>query len=47
VVREGVKKLVQMYIAAFPDTSFTIEQQVAEGDLVATRWTQRALSTAS
>ena len=36
---EGLKKLVQMYVGAFPDTSFAIEQQVAEGDLVATRWT--------
>ena len=36
---EGLKKLIQMYRAAFPDTRFTIEEQVAEGDLVATRWT--------
>ena len=35
---EGLKKLIQMYRAAFPDTRFTIEEQVAEGDLVATRW---------
>ena len=35
---EGVKALVQGYRAAFPDLQLTIEDQVAEGDRVATRW---------
>jgi steroid delta-isomerase-like uncharacterized protein len=35
---DGLKKLIEMYRQAFPDVSFTIEEQVAEGDLVATRW---------
>jgi steroid delta-isomerase-like uncharacterized protein len=36
---EGVKKLIAMYREAFPDVRFTIEDQVAEGDKVVTRWT--------
>jgi steroid delta-isomerase-like uncharacterized protein len=36
---EGVKKGVNMYREAFPDLQFTIEDQIAEGDKVATRWT--------
>ena len=36
--REGMKKWVGSVIAAFPDIHFTVEQQVAEGDLVMTRW---------
>jgi steroid delta-isomerase-like uncharacterized protein len=36
---EGVKQFVQIYRTAFPDVRFTIDDQVAEGDKVATRWT--------
>ena len=36
---EGLKKTITMYREAFPDVNFTVEEQVAEGDLVATRWT--------
>lgn len=36
---EGVKKQAAMYRDAFPDLRFTIEDQIAEGDLVVTRWT--------
>jgi steroid delta-isomerase-like uncharacterized protein len=35
----GAKKTIQMYREAFPDLEFTIEDQLAEGDKVATRWT--------
>ena len=38
---EGIKGYVGMYRAAYPDTNFTIEEQIAEGDRVATRWTGR------
>jgi steroid delta-isomerase-like uncharacterized protein len=38
---EGVKEFVSSYLAAFPDARITVEQQVCEGDLVATRWTGR------
>jgi steroid delta-isomerase-like uncharacterized protein len=36
---EGAKKTIAMYRDAFPDTSFTIEDQLVDGDKVATRWT--------
>jgi steroid delta-isomerase-like uncharacterized protein len=39
--REGYKQLVEYYLKAFPDSQFTIDQQVQEGDLVVTRWTVR------
>jgi steroid delta-isomerase-like uncharacterized protein len=35
----GAEQLIRMYRAAFPDTHMTIEDQVAEGDKVVTRWT--------
>ena len=38
---EGVKEFVTTYRSAFPDAQITVEQQLAEGDLVATRWTAR------
>jgi steroid delta-isomerase-like uncharacterized protein len=38
---QGVKEFVSTYRAAFPDAQITVEQQLAEGDLVATRWTGR------
>ena len=36
---EGIKGYVSMYRGAYPDTRFTIEDQIAEGDEVVTRWT--------
>jgi steroid delta-isomerase-like uncharacterized protein len=38
---EGIKQYVGMYRSAYPDTRFTVEDQIAEGDEVATRWTGR------
>jgi len=36
--REAAKQLVGAFMDAFPDLQFTIEDQLAEGDRVATRW---------
>jgi steroid delta-isomerase-like uncharacterized protein len=35
---EGLKKSIELNRAAFPDMRIEIEDQVAEGDRVATRW---------
>ena len=37
--RAGMRQFVAMYRMAYPDVHFTVEDQVAEGDKVATRWT--------
>jgi steroid delta-isomerase-like uncharacterized protein len=36
---QGLRQFVSVYRTAYPDTHFTIEDQIAEGDTVATRWT--------
>ncbi len=36
---EGYKQFVRHYLNAFPDCHFTIEDHVAEGPMVVTRWT--------
>ena len=36
---EGAKQFVNVYRNAFPDVHFTIDEQIAEGDKVVTRWT--------
>ena len=38
---EGLKQSVAMYRTAFPDVHFTIEDHIAEGDLLVTRWMAR------
>jgi steroid delta-isomerase-like uncharacterized protein len=42
---EGEKEIVAGYRAAFPDLVITIDDQVAEGDRVVTRWTARGTHT--
>lgn len=39
--REGAKQYVAAFRAGFPDLRFTVEDQIAEGDTVVTRWTAR------
>jgi steroid delta-isomerase-like uncharacterized protein len=36
---EGMKQLVRMYRTSFPDLKVPIDEQVAEGDVVVSRWT--------
>jgi steroid delta-isomerase-like uncharacterized protein len=36
---DGLKQLARGYRDAFPDLNIRIEEQIAEGDMVATRWT--------
>jgi steroid delta-isomerase-like uncharacterized protein len=36
---EGIKQFVMMYRMAFPDVHFTIDDLIAEGERVVTRWT--------
>ncbi len=36
---EGIREIVLKYVHAFPDTQFSIDDMVAEGDRVAMRWT--------
>lgn len=37
----GLRQFIETYRTAFPDVMITIEEQLAEGDLVATRWSGR------
>ena len=36
--RAGFRELITMYRNAFPDVTLTIDEQIAEGDKVVTRW---------
>jgi steroid delta-isomerase-like uncharacterized protein len=38
---EGLKRNVEGYRMAFPDVRLSIDDEIAEGDLVVTRWTAR------
>jgi steroid delta-isomerase-like uncharacterized protein len=37
--REGVRQTIAMFLGAFPDLHFTVEDLIAEGDKVVARWT--------
>ena len=38
---EGARRSVALYLELFPDLSFVVDEQVSEGDRVASRWTLR------
>ena len=42
---EGFKQFVMLYRGAFPDLRFTLDDVIAEGDQVVTRWTTHATHT--
>lgn len=42
---QGFRTQVEKYLAGFPDGRLTVEDQFAEGDMVATRWTGRGTHT--
>jgi predicted ester cyclase len=42
---EGFKAQIQKYLAGFPDGRITVDDQIAEGDKVASRWTGRGTNT--
>lgn len=41
----GPKAIAATYRGAFPDVSYTIEEQLVDGDKVITRWTARGANT--
>jgi steroid delta-isomerase-like uncharacterized protein len=43
--KEGFREFAGSYLAAFPDGTITIDDQIAEGEFVATRWTGRGTNT--
>ena len=43
--REGVKAMVNMFASAYSDMNLVIEDQIAEGDKVVTRWSSTATHT--
>ena len=43
----GFEKMIAGAHAALPDVTFTLHDQIAEGDLVATRWTATATQTST
>ena len=45
--REGIKQFYGALRAAFPDIHFTVEDQIADGDRVVTRWTASGTHEAS
>ena len=42
---DGITPIVSMYRAGFPDLQFTVEDMVAEGDRVVTRWSASGTHT--
>ncbi|PYN84116.1 MAG: hypothetical protein DMD87_28910 [Candidatus Rokuibacteriota bacterium] len=39
--REAGRQFMQIYVSAFPDLHFDIDQMLGEGDFVVTRWTAK------
>ena len=43
--KDGFREFANSYLAGFPDGTITIDDQIAEGEFVATRWTGRGTNT--
>jgi steroid delta-isomerase-like uncharacterized protein len=43
--KAGFKEFISAYVAAFPDGKITVDDQIAEGEKVATRWTGSGTNT--
>ncbi len=43
--KAGYQEFVTTYLTAFPDGTLTVDEQIAEGELIATRWTARGTNT--
>jgi steroid delta-isomerase-like uncharacterized protein len=43
--KDGFRQFVTTYMTAFPDATVTVEDQIAEGHMIATRWTGRGTNT--
>lgn len=43
--KDGFRQFVGTYLTGFPDGTITVDDQIAEGDVVATRWTARGTNT--
>lgn len=43
--KEGFREFTTTYLTGFPDGTITVDEQIAEGDVVATRWTGRGTNT--
>jgi steroid delta-isomerase-like uncharacterized protein len=43
--KAGFKQFVGTYLAGFPDGKIVVDDQIAEGDTVTTRWTARGTNT--
>jgi predicted ester cyclase len=38
---EGIKRIVETFVDAFPDLQITLDDELSSGDKVVTRWTSR------
>lgn len=43
--RDGIKKMIATFRTAFPDVRMSVEDVIAEGDTVVTRWRMRGTHT--
>lgn len=43
--KNGFREFISTYLTGFPDGAITVDDIIAEGDVVATRWTGRGTNT--